>query len=180
MFYKAGVLYTEREIREAYPTTSFPVPFKPPVGYEPVFPSPKPEVGELEVAYQDGTKIDGNGNRVVKWSVRDMFEDYTDEDGVFHSKVSQEEQYLKDKFKDTVPKSVSMRQARLALLAIGKLSTIDNAIHTLPEPQKTEAYIEWTYSSEVLRDRPFLLQITQALGMTEEEVDTLFIEASKL
>ena len=73
-----------------------------------------------------------------------------------------------------------MRQARLALLAAGKLSQVDAIIDSLPEPHKSAARIEWDYSSEVQRDRPFVQQIGAALGYTDEQLDQLFIEASKL
>lgn len=75
---------------------------------------------------------------------------------------------------------VTMRQARLALLADGKLSQVDAVINSLPEPQKSAARIEWDYPSEVQRDRPFVKQIGAALGYTEEQLDQLFVEASKL
>ena len=79
-----------------------------------------------------------------------------------------------------IPAVVTMRQARLALLAAGKLSQVDAVIDSLPEPHKSAARIEWDYSSEVQRDRPFVKQIGAALGLTDEQLDQLFIEASKL
>ena len=79
-----------------------------------------------------------------------------------------------------IPQIVTMRQARLALLAAGKLSQVDSVIESLPEPHKSAARIEWDYSSEVQRDKPFVVQIGAALGYTDAELDQLFIEASKL
>lgn len=79
-----------------------------------------------------------------------------------------------------VPQIVTMRQARLALLVAGKLSQVDTVIESLPEPHKSAARIEWDYSSEVQRDRPFVKQIGAALGYTDEQLDQLFVEASKL
>lgn len=79
-----------------------------------------------------------------------------------------------------VPKVVTMRQARLALLASGKLSQVDAVIDSLSEPHKSAARIEWDYSSEVQRDKPFVVQIGAALGLTSEQLDQLFVEASKL
>lgn len=88
--------------------------------------------------------------------------------------------HLNPPFVDSVPQTVTMRQARLALLADSKLSQVDAVIDSLPEPQKSAARIEWDYSSEVQRDRPFVKQIGAALGYTDEQLDQLFIEASKL
>lgn len=75
---------------------------------------------------------------------------------------------------------VSMRQARLALLNEGFLSQIEAAIASLPAGQKEAAEIEWEYGSNVERLSPWVVQITSALGMTDEQVDELFAYASTL
>jgi hypothetical protein len=79
-----------------------------------------------------------------------------------------------------VPVQVTMRQARLALLAHNMLSQIDTAIASLPSPQKEEAQIEWDYSSTVVRDRELVVMIGQALGLSSSDLDALFIEAAEL
>lgn len=79
-----------------------------------------------------------------------------------------------------VPQSVTMRQARLALLQAGLLSNVDAAIATLPSPQKEAATIEWEYSQTVERHRPFVLTLGAALGLTSEQLDDLFIQAATL
>ena len=77
-----------------------------------------------------------------------------------------------------VPQSITMRQARLALLGAGKLSLVDAAIDSMPEPQKSAARIEWEYSNEVQRNNGFVAALGPALGMTEEQIDQLFIAAA--
>ena len=79
-----------------------------------------------------------------------------------------------------IPSVVTMRQARLALLQQGYLSQVQTAIDSLPSPQKEATQIEWDYSSEVHRDKPFVQSISVALGLTEEQLDSLFITASQL
>lgn len=79
-----------------------------------------------------------------------------------------------------VPEAVTMRQARLALFAAGKLADVDAAIDALPEPAKTAARIEWDYSNELQRGNPLVAALTPALGLTSEHVDALFIAASAL
>lgn len=79
-----------------------------------------------------------------------------------------------------IPSSVTMRQARLALLAAGKLDDVEAAINALPEPPKTPALIEWNYSNEVLRHNGFVSQIAPLIGMTPADLDAIFIEAAKL
>lgn len=81
---------------------------------------------------------------------------------------------------EPVPQIVTMRQARLALLGAGLLSQVDAAIDALPEPQKSAARIEWDYSSEVHRSRPFVQQLGHALGLTDEQLDALFTQAATL
>lgn len=78
------------------------------------------------------------------------------------------------------PTTVSMRQARLALLAAGLLQSVEASISALPEPQQTAARIEWDYSSEVYRDKPFVLMLAAALDLTGEQIDNLFITAANL
>lgn len=80
----------------------------------------------------------------------------------------------------SVPQSVTMRQARLALLGAGLLGQIDATIASLPSPQKEAAQIEWEYSQEVQRRNGFVDQLAPLLGLTDEQVDQLFIQAATL
>lgn len=82
--------------------------------------------------------------------------------------------------KPLVPMTVTMRQARLALLKAGKLSMVASVIDSLPSPDKEYVQIEWEYSQTVERNRPYVIQLGEALGLSEEELDNLFIEAIKL
>lgn len=79
-----------------------------------------------------------------------------------------------------IPSSVTMRQARLALLGAGKLAAVESAIAALSEPAKTAALIEWEYSNEVQRHNGFVSQLAPALGMTEAQLDALFVQAASL
>jgi hypothetical protein len=79
-----------------------------------------------------------------------------------------------------VPPEVTMRQARLALNAIGKLASVDSAIAAMADPAKTQAQIEWEYSSTVQRTKPLVLQLGAALGLSSADLDQLFITAAEL
>jgi len=79
-----------------------------------------------------------------------------------------------------IPTSVTMRQARLALLGAGLLASIDTAIASLPSPQKEAAQIEWDYAQEIKRDWPTLLALASLLGLSSEQLDELFITAAGL
>ena len=76
--------------------------------------------------------------------------------------------------------SVTMRQARLALLGAGLLDDVDAAINAMPEPQRTAARITWDYSSTVERDNEVLVALAASLGLAESDLDNLFTTAASL
>ncbi len=80
---------------------------------------------------------------------------------------------------EVVP-TVTMRQARRALLAAGKLALVQPAIDALPEPDKSVAHITWEYSTEVQRTNPFVLSLAPALGLDDAGLDALFAAAAVL
>lgn len=75
-----------------------------------------------------------------------------------------------------IPESVSMRQARLALLQSGLLATVDAAIASGTEADK----ITWEYATEVNRSDALVDNLSVALGLSEQQLDELFILASTL
>lgn len=77
-------------------------------------------------------------------------------------------------------KTVSMRQARLALLASGILSQIEAAIAALPEPDKSAVTIEWEYAQEVKRSHAWVIALGIQLGLTDQQLDDLFTLAASL
>ncbi|MDY0962108.1 MULTISPECIES: hypothetical protein [Massilia] len=79
-----------------------------------------------------------------------------------------------------VPQEITMRQARLALLSTGVLAQVASAIETLPDAQRDAARIEWEFSSTVVRDRPLVKMLGQALGLDDQALDQLFITAAEL
>ena len=78
------------------------------------------------------------------------------------------------------PNSVTMRQARLALLGAGLLASVDAAIDSLPSPQKEAARIEWEYATEVQRSSGLVPMMGAALGLDDATLDALFIGAAAL
>lgn len=79
-----------------------------------------------------------------------------------------------------VPSSVSMRQARLALLAAGHLASVEAAIDAMSEPARSAARIEWDYSNEVQRHNGLVSALGPSLGLTDEQIDALFRVAAGL
>lgn len=80
-----------------------------------------------------------------------------------------------------IPFAVTPRQIRLALLGAGiSVATIEAAIDSLPEPNKSAARITWEYSVEFQRSNPLIQSMSPMLGLTSEQVDQLFLIASTL
>jgi hypothetical protein len=75
-----------------------------------------------------------------------------------------------------IPQVVSMRQARLALYGAGLLGQVN----TLVSSSTPDVQIEWEFAADLRRDWPTLLALSAALGLTDEQVDNLFIQASQL
>ena len=80
----------------------------------------------------------------------------------------------------TIPSVVTMRQARLALLGAGLLDDVDAAINAMPSPQKEAAHIAWEYSQEVQHHNGFVSVLAPMLGLTDAQLDTLFVVAEGL
>ncbi len=75
---------------------------------------------------------------------------------------------------------VTMRQARLALLEIGKLRATEDAIDALPEPLRTKAKIEWDYAATVEKSSPLIQTLAPALGINAAALTSLFNTAATL
>jgi len=83
-------------------------------------------------------------------------------------------------FSTQVPEKVTMRQARMALLQAGMLSSVQSAIDSLSGTSGDAARIEWEFSAEVQRARPLVSTLQGILGLTSAQVDDLFRLASTL
>lgn len=79
-----------------------------------------------------------------------------------------------------VPESVPMRSARLILYKAGLLNLVQTYIDSLTGEGAEEAKINWEFALNVSRNDPLVKQLIPSLGKTEEEIDQMFIEASKL
>jgi hypothetical protein len=81
-----------------------------------------------------------------------------------------------------IPESISARQIRLWLLRQGiSLSQVDSAIDNIPDQlQRDSVRVEWDYAPYVERSHPMLIPLASALGLTEQQVDQAFIEASSI
>ena len=109
----------------------------------------------------------------------------TDEEAETYSDltlVSQEEiEELGDVVKILIPESITKRQAKQQLLLDGKLDQVQEVIDSITdETERMMAQLYWYESTEFERSHPTLTEIGAALGLTEAELDMMFINASKL
>lgn len=79
-----------------------------------------------------------------------------------------------------VPNIVTMRQARLALLAAGLLPAVNAAVAAMPGAEGDAARIEWEFSGTVERNWPLVEALAVALNLTEQQLDDLFVAAAAL
>lgn len=78
------------------------------------------------------------------------------------------------------PTSLSMKQARLALLSAGLYAQAQSAIAAMTGTEGQKAQIEWEFSSTVVRGDALVVQLAAALSLTDAQLDDLFLAGSKL
>lgn len=80
----------------------------------------------------------------------------------------------------TVPASVKMWQARAVLGTMGLDKQIDARLGAMPGPEGFAARAAWEYAADVGRESPLVVALAKALGLTEAQLDQLFVSASSL
>jgi hypothetical protein len=150
--------YTQALFRQDFPNTSPPASFaamseqnRAQFGIVPVTEATPPSLDAGEEAVLGAPEL-VNGQWVRPWTVQPIYVE-----------------------------SVTMRQARLALLGAGLLTDVDNAINAIEDTtQRQAALIEWEYAQSVDRDSPLVTSVLSAWELTEAEVNALFYQASLL
>jgi len=134
------------------------------------------EVRVIQEAVEEVSHLDDEGMKIIDVAyqpeVTELVRPYTPM--TTEEVVAQVDSYI---YTATLPKVITMRQARLALLNAGLLTTVTNAI-TAGTDEALK--IEWDYATEVKRDWASLITMATALGLTSEQLDGLFIAGSKL
>ena len=168
---------SEQDIRSLNQNTSFPSPFTAPDDYALVFPAPQPAHDPLTQSVRELPPVLTNkGHYEQAWEVVPRFSEYTDAEGVTHTVAEQEAAAIEADRKSKVPQVITIRQARLALLAAGLLDSVEAAVAA----GDRTVQIEWEYATELHRAWPTLLGLAGALGLTDLQVDELFIAAAQL
>lgn len=77
--------------------------------------------------------------------------------------------------KSLIPKTITLRQARLYLLSVGLLDDLENIIN-----QNRAYQIEWEYANQIERESPLVKILGQTLNLDDTAIDNMFMEASKI
>jgi len=170
-----GSLATKSELKSQNTNTSFPkvwtVATLESLGVDPVLASPKPDVGDYEVAVGDGAVKDKEGNWVEAWKVQPMFPEYTDDDGKVVTEAEQIAAYEAQKAAERRSKmECTPRQARLALASAGLYEAVQTSVAAVSD----EARIEWEYATMIERTNPIIINMQTELGISDEALDGLF------
>jgi len=92
-----GEVKSQGEWRSAFPNMSLPRVWTSNVcdamNIDPVLASPAATTTAYQTSARDGVEQNANGDWVERYVAKDMFSDYTDEDGVSHTKSEQETAY---------------------------------------------------------------------------------------
>ena len=114
------------------------------------------------------------GKWVQQWEIIELFSTQAEKDAAIAADIEA-------KRKASVPASVTRRQAKQALLLNGLLANVQPAIDAIPDAtQRAMIQIEWDDSQVFERDRPALIALGSALGLTSVQLDDLFIGAAQL
>ena len=75
-----------------------------------------------------------------------------------------------------IPYSISQLQGKLQLINMG----LFDQVHTLVNEGGLQTQIYWNTATNWERDSPILNRLAPEIGMSQEDLDNFFIEASKL
>jgi hypothetical protein len=148
-----GEVLTQGQIRKLNSNTSLPRVWDANVcaalGIDPVLAAPKPEVTGYTQAVRNGATQDANGNWVQAWSVVDMFQDTTDDDGVTTTKAEHEAAYQADL---DAKAAESIRTQRDKLLAESDWVTVKAVDQNAADSLGIQVPQVWLDYRQALRD----------------------------
>lgn len=155
--------YSVRQLRRDNPQVSFPrdIPNERLVdwGVCPVAKVEPPEYDEETHVREEGLPVQIGGIWTQVWNVRSL---------------------TTEELKSRVPQSITKRQARQELIEAGLIGAVESAINAISDATQKALMLSWWNDSQVYElDRPELAAMAASIGLTEDQVDALFINASK-
>ncbi len=82
--------------------------------------------------------------------------------------------------KNLVPLELPLWKLRVTLKIMDLISTVEGIFNNLPEPNRTAALAIWEYGNSIDRYSETVLFLQKQLGLTDEQVDDIFINAEKI
>ena len=174
-----GSLVTKSQLKAENTNTSFPKVWKAAtldgLGVDSVLASEKPEVGEYEVAVADGA-VQSEGNWVEAWKVQPMFA--ATEDATVDEQIAEYEAQMLQSKRQSL--SATNESLRLQLDQIGVYGVMSAAVATLDAKAEYEGVdvtpyaIHWGYATTINRLDEWVIEVAEAAGITDEQLDDLF------
>lgn len=96
----------------------------------------------------------------------------------FYDGATQQE--IEEANRPTVPFEVALWRIRVILKVMGLEATIEAALEQLPEPTKTGAKYIWQFGTVIERESQTVLMLQQVLGMNDQQLDEMFIQADAI
>ena len=172
-----GSLATKSELKS--PNTSFPKVWTAAtlesLGVDPVLASPKPDVGDYEVAVADGA-VQSEGNWVEAWKVQPMFT--ATKDATVEQQIADYE--AQKLLKKRQGLSATNESLRLQLDRMGVYGVMSAAVATLDAKAEFEGVdvtpyaIHWGFATKINRLDKWVTEVAEAAGITDEQLDELF------
>jgi hypothetical protein len=78
------------------------------------------------------------------------------------------------------PSEVALWKLRFVLSQMQLADSITDAMNQLPEPQKTASNYIWNYGNSIDRQSSTISFIQTALGLTDNQVNNIYIQANSL
>ena len=182
---ETGGVHTQGEIRRMNANVSLPRVWTQAtlegLGVDPILEGERPEAGEYEVVVKD-TVEQVKGNWTQTYKTAPMFtatEDATIEEQIAEyeaNKLAQKRQSL----------SASNESLRLQLDQIGVYGVMSAAVATLDAKAEYEGVdvtpyaIHWGFATTINRLDPWVTEVAQAAGISDEQLDDLFEAASQV
>ncbi|MBV5329133.1 MAG: hypothetical protein JZU65_16150, partial [Chlorobium sp.] len=79
-----------------------------------------------------------------------------------------------------IPQSITPRQGRIMLSRAGLLDTVKELLANKTGQAGVEARIEFETAAQWERDWPLLLSASSEVGLTNAQVDQMFVDGAKL
>lgn len=155
--------YSIRQLRRDNPQVSFPreMPEERLAdwGVYPVTKVAQPVYDPETQVVEEGQPVQIDGVWTQVWNVRDL---------------------TTEELKSRVPRSITKRQARQELIEAGLVGAVEAAIDAIQDPTQKALMLSWWNDSQTFdRDNPELIAMAATIGLTEEQLDTMFLNASK-